>query len=142
MLAGLTASLTPDFNFLEVATPHAKKLIGQATGGAEGLLGLLGASSLEELAQTSLREGIALVRSLTRLPRELDRVLTKAEKGELRIIIEPQIRAETQHRGGSNRALDTLRRPVPLWASIGIAGALASAWGVVEFLRRRGRLGA
>jgi len=139
MLAGLTAALTPDFNFLEVATPHAKKLIGQAAGGAEGLLGLLGVSSLEELAQTTLRESFALFRSLTRLPRELDRVLTKAETGQLRIIIEPQIRPDTQSRDKSNRALETLRQPVPLWASIGIAGALASAWGILEFLRRRSK---
>jgi predicted unusual protein kinase regulating ubiquinone biosynthesis (AarF/ABC1/UbiB family) len=136
MLAGLTASLAPDFNFLEVATPHARKFIGEMSSGAEGLLGLLGAHSFEELAQGSLREGLALARSLARLPRQLDRILAKAERGELRIIIEPQIRDErlrTRRRRSPADALAPLSRPVPLWTSLGLAGV---ATGIVLLVRR------
>jgi predicted unusual protein kinase regulating ubiquinone biosynthesis (AarF/ABC1/UbiB family) len=140
MLAGLTASLTPDFNFLEVAAPHARKLIGEMTNGADGLLGLLGATSLEGLAQTSLREALALARSLARLPRQLDRILAKAERGELRIIVEPQIREEPRHRGRRRRRHDPvaemlapLAQPVPLWAPLGLAGVVA----VVALVSRR-----
>ncbi|HET9110351.1 MAG TPA: AarF/UbiB family protein [Ktedonobacterales bacterium] len=136
MLAGLTASLAPDFNFLEVATPHARKLIGEMTSGAEGLLGLLGASSFEELAQGTLREGLAIARSLARLPRQLDHILAKAERGDLRIIIEPQIREERprrQRRRSPANALAPLSRPVPLWTSLGLAGVAA---GIVLLARR------
>lgn len=132
MLAGLTASLTPDFNFLEVAAPHAKKLIGELTGGSDGLLGLFGATSLENLAQTSLREGLTLARSLTRLPRQLDRVLTKIDRGEVRVVIEPQMRPRARGRRGAPNPLGTLMRPVPLWAPLGLAGV----WGVVALARR------
>jgi predicted unusual protein kinase regulating ubiquinone biosynthesis (AarF/ABC1/UbiB family) len=132
MLAGLTASLTPDFNFLEVAAPHAKKLIGEVTGGAEGLLGLFGATSLEGLAQSSLREGIAIARSLARLPRQLDRVLAKADKGELRVILEHDLWREPGRRRGRPNPLAMLGRPVPLWAPLG----LASVWAVASLVGR------
>ena len=145
MLAGLTAALTPNFNFLEVATPHAKKLISEFGGG--GILGMLGATSLEDLAQNSLREGLALFRSLTRLPRQLDRLIEKADRGELRIIIEPTIDAQRgrgrrgrgrgRGRGSpSSSALETLNRPIPLWAPLGMAG-VAGVWALVSFMRGR-----
>lgn len=152
MLAGLTASLTPDFNFLEVATPHARKLIGEFTEGAEGLLGLLGAKSLEDLAQTSLREGLALARSLTHLPRQLEHLLAKAERGELRIIVEPSIREDRSRRRGRRRRgserenplgglLAPLSRPVPLWAPLSVAGGLAGLALLRRFTRRKRRHG-
>jgi predicted unusual protein kinase regulating ubiquinone biosynthesis (AarF/ABC1/UbiB family) len=135
MLSGLTAALTPNFNFLEVAAPHARKLIAEFGGG--GILGLLGASSVQDLAQTTVREGMALFRSLSRLPRQLDRILDKAEHGELRVIIEPSIELERRTRRGRRRrghptALETLNRPVPLWAPLGMVGV--AGVGAVFFL--------
>lgn len=141
MLAGLTASLAPDFNFLEVAAPHAKKLIGEMAGGVEGLLGLLGATSFEGLAQTTLRESIVMARTLARLPGQLDRVLAKADKGELRIIIDPQWRRDIRQ-GRPNNAFSTFaQQPVPLWAPVGLAGLWAVV-ALVNRLRRRGAKGA
>ncbi|HEX8730424.1 MAG TPA: AarF/ABC1/UbiB kinase family protein [Ktedonobacterales bacterium] len=148
MLAGLTAALTPDFNFLEVATPHARKLIGELGAGGEGLLGLLGASSFEELAQTTLREGLSIVRSLAQLPRQMDRILSKAERGELRIIVEPSIRDEQSRRRRIRRRRDAQRedplglfgplsRPVPLWAPLSVAGVVAGLALLRRFTRRR-----
>ncbi|HEY7973715.1 MAG TPA: hypothetical protein VID72_00095, partial [Ktedonobacterales bacterium] len=109
------------------------------------LLGLLGVKSFEELAQSGLREGLALARSLARMPRQIDRILAKAERGELRIIIEPQIREEPRRRRGvrrSGRAADVLAplaplaQPVPLWAPLGVAGVVAAVALVVSRLRR------
>ncbi|HEX9038036.1 MAG TPA: AarF/UbiB family protein [Ktedonobacterales bacterium] len=139
MLSGLTASLTPKFNFLEVAAPHAQKLISEFGGG--GILGMLGARSFEQLAQNVLREGLSVTRSLSRLPRQLDRLLEKAERGDLHIVIEPTIeaqrgRARARRRREGPTALDRLNRPVPLWAGMaGVVGAGALAW----LLLRRGR---
>ncbi|HEU5345549.1 MAG TPA: AarF/UbiB family protein [Ktedonobacterales bacterium] len=146
MLAGLTASLAPDFNFLEVATPYARKLIGELSSGADGLLGLLGVKSVEELAQVSLREGLAVARSIARLPHQIDRILTKIERGELRVIVEPQIREERQprRRRGRNHGdhgfdplnpLAPLSRSVPLWAPLGVAGLVGAVALVTRWLR-------
>jgi len=147
MLAGLTTSLAPDFNFLEVATPYARKLIGELSSGAGGLLGLLGVKSIEELAQVSLREGLSVVQSLARMPHQIDRILSKIERGELRVIVEPQIREEPQPRrrrgrGRRERAIDPLNplaplsQPVPLWAPLGAAGAVTAIVLVARWLRR------
>lgn len=147
MLAGLTTSLAPDFNFLEVATPYARKLIGELSSGAGGLLGLLGVKSIEELAQVSLREGLSVVQSLARMPHQIDRILAKIERGELRVIVEPQILEDLQPRrrrgrGRRERATDplnplaSLSRPVPLWTSLGVAGALTTMMLVGRWLRR------
>lgn len=138
MLAGLTASLTPDFNFLEVAAPHAKKLMGEMSGMADGILSLLGANSFQELAQTSLREGLSLARSLSRLPRQLERVLAKAEKGEL-ALAEPLLRHELRRKRGQAGPLSSLSQPVPLWAPLGVAGVLA-AFSLLRRVRRRSPL--
>ncbi len=139
MLSGLTASLTPNFNFLEVAAPHAQKLISEFGGG--GILGMLGATSFENLAQNTLREGIAIARSLARLPRQLDRVIEKAERGDLRVIIEPApglgVRPLRRRRGSAS-PMEALNRPVPLWAPLGMAGA-AGIWALVSFIRKRRR---
>lgn len=145
MLSGLTAALTPDFNFLEAAAPHARRLIAEFGGG--GFLGLFGAKSFEEFAQTTLRESMSLARSLTRLPRQLDRLIERTERGELRIIIEPTIERERRRRHDrrdhSRREryspLATLSRPVPLWAPLGMVGAAGVAGAIM--LLRRGRKG-
>lgn len=143
MLSGLTASLTPKFNFLEVAAPHAQKLLAEFGGG--GILGMLGARSIEEFAQNLLREGLSITRSLTRLPHQIDHLLEKADRGELRILIEPTIetadvrlRRRRSRRSSRQTAMETLNRPVPLWAGVtaGIVGAGALAYLMVRRERR------
>src|SRR5579875_1475625 len=126
ILLGVTITLSPDFNFLEVATPYARQYL--RTNDVGGLLGLLGAQNVGELGQTALREGIAIARSLTALPGRLDRVLTRAERRELRLIIEaPDLhRARTQVRLGGRMAHNTLNRPAPLWTVLGLAGAVGA----------------
>lgn len=135
MLAGLTASLTPNFNFLEVAAPYAKKLMGDGDGVIDGLLSLLGASSVEDLALSSVREALALARSLSRLPRQLERVLIKIEKSEL-LLVDTIGRRDTRRRRGRMMGSGLLSAPAPLWAPLGVAGAWAA---VTLFNRLRAR---
>jgi predicted unusual protein kinase regulating ubiquinone biosynthesis (AarF/ABC1/UbiB family) len=136
MLAGLTASLTPNFNFMEVAAPYAKKLMGgDGDGVIDGLLSLLGASSLQDLALTSARETLALARSLARLPRQLERVLIKVEKSEL-LLVDTFDRRDTKRRRGRVTGLGLLSSPAPMWAPLGVAGAWAA---VTLFKRLRAR---
>lgn len=136
MLSGLTAALTPNFNFLEVAAPHAQKLISEFSGG--GILGVLGATSFENLAQNVLRESLAITRSLAQLPRQVNRIIEKAERGDLRVIIEPAPGFGTRplRRRGSSGAMETLNQPVPLWALLSMAG-FAVTGALVTFIRRR-----
>lgn len=145
MLAGLTASLAPDFNFLEVAMPHARKLIGELSGGEGGLLGLLGVKNVEELAHVTLRETLAVARSIARMPHQIDRLISKIERGELRIVVEPQFREEQQPRRRRRRGdrsfgppnpLSPLSQPVPLWAPLGVAGLVGAIALVARWLRR------
>ena len=139
ILLGVVVTLSPNFNFLEVATPYAQQFIRES--GVGGVLGLLGVSNLSELGQTALREGLSLARSLADLPRRLDRVLARAERGDLRVIIQtPDLDTRAQAKVGVRLTGAALNRPTPTWvtlAAVGAVGAL-SAVTTALLLRRRG----
>jgi predicted unusual protein kinase regulating ubiquinone biosynthesis (AarF/ABC1/UbiB family) len=140
MLTGLATTIDPAFNFLTVATPYAQRFL-RTEGGVDSILGLLGVGSLEELGRNTLRDGIAMARSLVDLPRRLDRVLARAERGELRVIVEDGSRTQrVRHRGGGRSRtaagpapVRLLNRPTPLWLPLGLAAALT----VLVVMRRR-----
>jgi hypothetical protein len=134
MLLGLTATLSPSFDFKAVATPYARQFMG--SGGLEGMLRLLGIESVEALGRDLLRDGIATLRSLASVPRRLDRVLERVERGELRFPVNGGAQQEApkpQKRGSRRRVRDALSRPVPVWVPAAAVGAVALA-----FLARRG----
>ncbi len=132
MLVGLATALSPTFNFLEVATPYAREFLYGS--GLQGALRLLGVESGEQLVRDVVREGASLVRSISSLPRNLERVLERAERGDLRLVIEsPQLDPELRFRTGRRAAVSVLSQPVPAWVPVGIAGLLAA----VVLMRRR-----
>ncbi len=138
ILLGVVVSLDPNFNFLEVATPYAQQFIRQS--GVGGLLGLLGASSVSELGQAALREGLAITRSLADLPRRMDRVLTRAERGDLRVIIQtPDLDTRAQARVGVRLAGNVLSRPTPTWVTLAAVGAVGALSAMTTALLLRGR---
>lgn len=124
MLLGLTVALSPHFDFVAVATPYARQFMG--SGGVDGILRLLGVESLDALGRDLLRDGIATARSLATLPRRLDRVLERAERGELQIVLGSAAR-ETGNRMRSRRGVvpGVLSRPVPVWVPLGLVGIFA-----------------
>lgn len=133
ILLGLTVALSPSFNFLEVATPYARQFLG-GNGGLEGVLRLLGVESMGELGQNLLRNGLATLESLATVPRRLDRVLERAEQGELHLVVDSgtlrqRQRSRLRRRGGIDGqvARGILSRPVPLWLPVGAAGVYALA---------------
>jgi predicted unusual protein kinase regulating ubiquinone biosynthesis (AarF/ABC1/UbiB family) len=142
MLTGLATTIDPAFNFLTVATPYAQQFL-RTGGGIDSILGLLGVGSLEELGRNTLRDGVAIARSLVDLPRRLDRVLARAERGELRVIVEDASHFQKGRRAGGgarSRSAATapvpvrlLNRPTPLWLPLGLAAALT----VLVVMRRR-----
>ena len=124
MLLGLTVALSPRFNFVEVATPYAQRFLRR--DGLEGILSLLGVDDVQSLGRDLLRESLATLRSLAELPQRLDRVLERAERGELNVVVRgadltPAARARSTQR--VTRRL--LARPVPLWLPLGVLGALS-----------------
>ena len=125
MLVGLTTLLSPDFNFAAVAAPYARQFLRR--DGINGLLSMLGVESVGELGRTTLREGAALAQSVAALPRRLDNVLARAERGDLRLIIESATFSRRQRMRKSRRAAsNALTRPVPAWVPLGIVGAFVA----------------
>lgn len=134
MLVGLATTLYPEFNFIEVATPYANQFMRQ--DGLDTFLRLFGASSAQQLGRDLVRESISLARSVTTIPRTLERVLERAERGDLRLIIEsPALNPRLRRRTRRELATGLLNRPVPAWVPLGLVGAL---WLTIVARRRDG----
>jgi predicted unusual protein kinase regulating ubiquinone biosynthesis (AarF/ABC1/UbiB family) len=127
MLLGLMVGLSPRFNFVDVATPYARQFLRR--DGLEVVLSLLGVESLEGLGRDLLHSGLATARSLAGLPQRLDRVLERAERGEVHVFIqnaEPPPVARKQAR--RRITPQGLSRPVPLWMPLGLLVLGALTW--------------
>ena len=72
-LVGVSTGLAPDFNFVEVATPYARKFLGLDLEGAR--------ETAEQIFQQLLEAG----RILLSLPRSLDQLIYKIETGQIEI---------------------------------------------------------
>lgn len=125
-LSGLVTQLAPEFNFIEAALPHARELVGR--NGLAQVLRLVGVESLDELARVVVREGLAIAHSVSALPRLTERVMQRVESGDLRLVIEsPDLDPRVHAHVGTRIALGVLRRPVPAWVPLGIAGTALGA---------------
>ncbi len=142
ILSGLATGLSPDFNFTEVALPYARSFLASNGNGstAAGIGAALGLSR-EDL--------LPLVRSMIALPRQTEQVLSRLERGDLRLAVDlSPISHDIQRVERSvNRlsylvlfvfsftggvVLEALHQPAPGWACLGFA-ALS---GLVLLLRR------
>ena len=74
-LVGVSTGLAPDFDFIECATPYARKFLG------------LNLENLRVTTQQLLSQMLQAVTTLLRLPRSMERILTKLEAGQLEIRI-------------------------------------------------------
>ncbi len=74
-LVGVATGLAPDFNFVDVATPYARKFVGIDT------------ENIGQTLQQLLSQLLETVTILLKLPRSLERILTKLETGQLEIRI-------------------------------------------------------
>jgi predicted unusual protein kinase regulating ubiquinone biosynthesis (AarF/ABC1/UbiB family) len=73
ILAGVSTGLAPEFNFVEVATPYARKFLGLDARGAE--------QTLKQLFSQLLDTG----RVWLSLPRSLEQVITRLEAGQIEV---------------------------------------------------------
>ncbi len=69
-LVGLSTGLAPEFNFIDVATPYACKFMGIDT---EGIV---------RTTQQLLRQLLETMSTLLKMPRTIERILTKLEAGQ------------------------------------------------------------
>ncbi|HEX9132856.1 MAG TPA: AarF/UbiB family protein, partial [Ktedonobacteraceae bacterium] len=70
-LVGVSTGLAPDFNFIDVATPYARKFLG------------LNAEDIGKTIQQLLGQILETVNTLLKMPRLLERILSKLETGQL-----------------------------------------------------------
>jgi predicted unusual protein kinase regulating ubiquinone biosynthesis (AarF/ABC1/UbiB family) len=69
-LVGVSTGLAPDFNFIEVATPYARKFMG------------IDAEAMKQAAQQLLRQFIEAMNTLLKMPGTIERILVKLEGGQ------------------------------------------------------------
>ena len=91
ILAGVSTGLAPEFNFVEVATPYARKFLGLDARGAQ--------QTLQQLFSQLLDTG----RVLLALPRSLEQVMTRLESGQIEVKL-------ASNRSGGRTGLRGLRR--------------------------------
>ncbi|HEX6555334.1 MAG TPA: AarF/UbiB family protein [Ktedonobacteraceae bacterium] len=72
-LVGVSTGLAPEFNFVEVAAPYARKFLGLDAEGA--------GQTLQQLFKQLLETG----RVLLTLPRSLEQVITRLETGQIEV---------------------------------------------------------
>jgi len=69
-LVGVSTGLAPDFNFIDVAAPYARKFLGIDTEG------------IGRTIQQLLSQLLETVNTLLKMPRTIERILTKLEAGQ------------------------------------------------------------
>ncbi len=72
-LVGVSTGLAPDFNFIDVATPYARKFLG------------IDFDSPEQTVQMVLNQVIEAGRVLLTLPRSLEQMISKIETGQIEV---------------------------------------------------------
>src|SRR5436305_1493466 len=72
-LVGVSTGLAPDFNFIDCATPYARKFLG------------MNMENLRLTTQQLFNQLVQAMTTLLRLPRSMERILTKLEAGQLEI---------------------------------------------------------
>ncbi len=93
-LIGVSTGLAPEFNFVEVATPYARKFLG------------LDAEGSGQTIQEILNQLVDTGRILLTLPRSLERVVTKLETGQIEVKLADSQRNGRSRRRGRQRGRD------------------------------------
>jgi predicted unusual protein kinase regulating ubiquinone biosynthesis (AarF/ABC1/UbiB family) len=89
-LVGVSTGLAPEFNFVDVATPYARKFLG------------LDAEGARETIQGILNQLLEAGRILLKLPADLERVITKLDTGQIEVKTDASVQVGHARRGGRN----------------------------------------
>ena len=88
-LVGVSTGLAPDFNFVDVATPYARKFLG------------LDAEGVTQTIQDILKQLLEAGRILLKLPGELEQVINKLDMGQIEVKTDSNVHAGRARRGGN-----------------------------------------
>jgi predicted unusual protein kinase regulating ubiquinone biosynthesis (AarF/ABC1/UbiB family) len=108
-LVGVATGLAPTFNFVDVATPYARKFLGLDTGGIEQML--------RKLPEQALEVG----RLLLRLPKAIEHLITQLETGQIEVRLAPETQNGRSRRGRNHRS------SAPVSTTNGFSWALLAA---------------
>src|SRR6266699_885381 len=111
-LIGVSTGLAPEFNFVEVATPYARKFLG------------LDAEGSGQTIQEILNQLVDTGRILLTLPRSLERVITKIETGQI------EVKLAAASRNGRSRRRSGHRNG-PASSDVAVSGIGGFSWGLV-----------
>jgi predicted unusual protein kinase regulating ubiquinone biosynthesis (AarF/ABC1/UbiB family) len=75
ILAGISTGLAPEFNFIEVAAPYARKFMG------------LDIKGIEQTLRQTFNQLLDAGRVLLKLPRSLEQIITRLESGQIEVKI-------------------------------------------------------
>ena len=90
-LVGVATGLAPEFNFIDVATPYARKFLGLDAEGA--------GQTIQQILNQLLETG----RILLTLPRSMERVITKLETGQIEVKLAGSVQNGRSRRRGRRR---------------------------------------
>ena len=90
-LVGVSTGLAPEFNFIDVATPYARKFLG------------LDAAGMQQTIQDILKQLLETGRILLKLPAELERVISKLDTGQIEVKTESSVYPARSRRGPNGR---------------------------------------
>ncbi|HVB73403.1 MAG TPA: AarF/ABC1/UbiB kinase family protein [Ktedonobacteraceae bacterium] len=90
-LVGVSTGLAPDFNFVEVATPYARKFLG------------LDAEGIGQTVQSVLMQLLEAGRILLKLPKELEQVIIKLDTGQIEVKTDANVQVGHARRNGNGR---------------------------------------
>ena len=86
-LVGVSTGLAPEFNFVDVATPYARKFLGLDSEGAR------------QTIQSVLNQLLEAGRILLKLPADLERVITRLETGQIEVKTDSSVHPARSRRG-------------------------------------------
>lgn len=90
-LVGVSTGLAPEFNFVDVATPYARKFLG------------LDASGARQTIQDIFSQLLDVGRILLKLPADLERVITKLDTGQIEVKADLGLQGHKSRRHGRGR---------------------------------------
>jgi len=127
-LVGVSTGLSPNFNFVETATPYAKRFLG------------LDAKGASDTAQEFLRQVVESARIAASLPHSVERLITRIETGQVEIrLANLPLNINANGTKGSRIPLTLMflgslgggiyltkaQRKAPAWFCLGLAGLTA-----------------
>lgn len=114
-LVGVATGLAPTFNFVDVATPYARKFLDLDAGG------------IMEMLRKLPNQALDIGRLALKLPKAMERIITQLETGQIEVRLAPEVptnghgrRGRRANRGENTTSIGAL--PLVLLCAISLTG--------------------